>query len=444
MDLRHLVAMIRASAAAIVVLAVLGLVAGLAATLLSEPVYRAQTTVMVSVVTGESPNDLNLGATFVSRQIATYAELARSPRVLEPVVEKLGLPVSGDGLRGDVSASAQANTALIDIFVTRNDAQQAAAIANEVTEELARAVAATSPGPTGGPSNISVTAIAPAVAPSTPFAPSPTTNLGIGLFVGLLLGLGWAVLRHSLDTQVRTENDVRDLTHAPVLGTISYALSGRRSQRPLVAPVSSQRAEEFRQLRTSLQFVGGSEPPRSFVVTSARRGEGRTSTAVNLAVALARSGTAVCLVDADLRNPMVAPVLGIDAEHGLASVLAGDVELDDVLTRYEEDGPHVVGGGRTLHNPSELLSTSAMERVIGELEKRFEVVIFDCAPLLPVADAAILSKLTGGALAVVGSASVTREELSEALTKLATIDGRLLGLVVNRLKDRKVSTPAYG
>lgn len=443
MELRDIITMLRAHWVGIAVLAVLGALVAGAASLSSVPEYRTFNTVLVAVQAGETISDLNQGSSFVSREVKTYAEVARSPIVLEPVVQKLGLRTSARGLRGDVTTTVKGETKLIDITVTRPDAREAAAIADAVAAELATAVELLSPDRVDGSPSVLVSSIAPAAVPREPFSPNIPRDVALGTVLGLVLGLGWAALRTTLDTKVRAEPDVRAITDAPVLGLVSYD-SGATGKAPHYVPERlSVRAEEYRQIRTNLQFVDAASRPRSIVVTSSRGGEGKSVTALNLAMALADTGVSVCLVDADLRRPSVADYLGLEGAAGLTTVLIRRAVLDDVLQPVGSGGLDVLTSGRTPPNPSELLGSRAMADVVAELESRYDVVLLDCAPLLPVTDATILSKTADGILLVAGGGIVTKDELTEATGKLATVGATVLGVVLNRV-ERKSGSRTYG
>lgn len=443
MELRDIITMLRAHWVGIAVLAVLGALVAGAASLSSVPEYRTFNTVLVAVQAGETISDLNQGSSFVSREVKTYAEVARSPIVLEPVVQKLGLRTSARGLRGDVTTTVKGETKLIDITVTRPDAREAAAIADAVAAELATAVELLSPDRVDGSPSVLVSSIAPAAVPREPFSPNIPRDVALGTVLGLVLGLGWAALRTTLDTKVRAEPDVRAITDAPVLGLVSYD-SGATGKAPHYVPERlSVRAEEYRQIRTNLQFVDAASRPRSIVVTSSRGGEGKSVTALNLAMALADTGVSVCLVDADLRRPSVADYLGLEGAAGLTTVLIRRAVLDDVLQPVGSGGLDVLTSGRTPPNPSELLGSRAMADVVAELESRYDVVLLDCAPLLPVTDATILSKTADGMLLVAGGGIVTKDELTEATGKLATVGATVLGVVLNRV-ERKSGSRTYG
>lgn len=444
MELRDIVGVLRKYWLSILVLTLLGLVAAGYTSLTATPKYRAQTTVLVSVqLGGDSISDLNQGSSFAERQVRTYAEVARSQRVLEPVVNQLGLRTSPRALRGDVATSTQSSVTLIDITVTRSDAREAAAIADAVAAELGKAVRELSPDRVGGPA-VSVDPITTAAVPSSPSSPDVPRNLALGMLLGAVLGLGWAALRKALDTKVRTEADVRALAPQPVLGTVSYDSKASGKSPTIVAPPLSIRSEEYRRIRTNLQFVDAARRPRTIVVTSSRGGEGKSVTSINLALAIAESGTSVCLVDADLRRPSVAGYLGLPGAAGLTTVLIGRASIDDVLQPVGSAGLQIIAAGRIPPNPSELLGSEAMAAVTADLVARFDIVLFDCAPLLPVTDAAVLASTTDGVLLVAGGTIVTRTQLGDAVAMLDTADASLLGIVLNRAARKDGGVARYG
>ena len=445
MELRDIVKLLRTHWAALVVLTLLGGAVGMGVSARTAPTYTATTTVYVSAQAGASVTDLNQGASYIARQMTSYAEVARSPWVLEPVIERLGLDDRASSLRGDVRADVRGgDTQLISVEVTRGDPDEAAVIADEVAAELSTAISTLSPAREDGSPSVVVTVVSPAVAPSSPTAPNEQRNLALGLAAGLVLGLGWAGLRSTLDPRVRTLDDVRRVVDLPVLATVTRSRRRLARRESVVARPLTTRAEEFRQLRTNLRFFDATRRPRTIVITSARAGEGKSLAAVNLAAALAESGVRVCLVDADLRHPSVARYLRIDGSLGLTSVLIGEAALPEVLQPVGTDGLQVVASGPTAPNPSDLLGSDAMARVIDELLMDFDVVVLDCAPVLPVTDAIVLSTLTDGILLTVGVGLVHREQLREALDRLRTIDARVLGLVVNRLRPRADAKIAHG
>jgi capsular exopolysaccharide synthesis family protein len=179
--------------------------------------------------------------------------------------------------------------------------------------------------------------------------------------------------------------------------------------------------------------VDAAHHPRSIVFTSSVPGEGKTTTTANLALTMAASGARICVLEADLRRPRLLEYMGMDGSVGLTNVLIGQAELGDVIQQFADSSVYVVGAGSVPPNPSELLGSTAMIETLHELESRFDVVIIDSPPLLPVTDAAVLSTIVGGTVLVVGVGRVDRDHLARSLQSLESVKGRVLGLVLNMI-----------
>lgn len=429
------------SIVAIVLVAVIG--AGLFS-LLSKPTYTATTSIFLSVKSVTSAGDLNSGSTFAENQVQSYARVARTPIVLQPVIDSLGLDLTAEGLAAQVTATVPANTATVDFAVVNGDPDQAARIANAIGERVVATVKELSPPSANGGEMVTATIIRPAATPSSPTTPKPAQNLALGLMLGLLLGVGQAVLRDSLNTLVRSEHDIARVTSRPVIGSIMFDQSLVDGSRTTVADPRSVRAETYRRLRTNLQFLGLEDGRRAIVVTSTVPGEGKTTTAINVAVTMAAAGERVLLIDADLRRPRIADQFGLESAAGLTTVLIGQASLDDVVQPQGTSGLDVLASGPIPPNPSELLGFPVMKKLLEEATQRYDVVILDTPPLLPVTDAAILSRITSGALIVVGSRVVRRPELEAALQSLDRVEARVLGLVINKMQKQDEDHYGYG
>ena len=205
----------------------------------------------------------------------------------------------------------------------------------------------------------------------------------------------------------------------------------------------SPRAEAFRALRTSMKFLGTGDGPKIFLVSSAMPNEGKTHVVANLAIVLAESGARVALLDADLRKPRLAQVMGIEGAVGLSDVLISQAELKDVLQPWGSDNLTVIPAGQIPPNPSELLGTAAMQQVLEDLGDQADYVLIDAPPILPVTDAAVLSDFTSGTLLVAAVGKTRRQDIDQAIESLENIDERLLGLIVNRVPTRSADVSGY-
>ncbi|MHA7269807.1 CpsD/CapB family tyrosine-protein kinase [Arthrobacter sp. HLT1-20] len=233
------------------------------------------------------------------------------------------------------------------------------------------------------------------------------------------------------------------ITQVPVLGGIAFDPAATKN--PLLTDGSghAQRAESFRQLRTNLQFAHVSHKSKTVLVTSSLPGEGKTSTATNLAIAMAESGQTVALVDADLRRPMVATYLGLEGQAGLTTALIGLADVQDLMQPWGKNELHVLASGRIPPNPSELLGSVEMKQLIERLEGAFDAVVIDAPPLLPVTDAAVLAQQVGGVLMVIGCHSAKRPTVEKAFSTLKLVDADVLGVVLNRVPTKGADAYSY-
>ncbi|MEV7135685.1 polysaccharide biosynthesis tyrosine autokinase [Arthrobacter sp. NPDC093128] len=443
MDLRDYLRIIRQNWILMVAVTMAGLLIGGAFSILTKPTYTADTQLFVAISNSGTVQELQQGNTFSQARVQSYVKTVDSPVVLQPAIDALGLGLTSQELASRVTATSDLNTVLIGITVTDQSPVQAAAIAQAVSDSLINAVDVLEKPKTGGNSPVSLSVIKPAVAPSAPSAPDTKLNLIAGLLGGLLAGTAIAVLRSVLDNRIRGEMDLRKVTTAPLLGGISYDADAVKKPLLTQAETQSPRAESFRQLRTNLQFANVSGRAKTVLMTSSLPGEGKSTTATNLAIALAQAGHSVCLVDADLRRPMVSDYLGLDRNAGLTTCLVGQADVNDLLQPWGDDNLFVLTSGQIPPNPSELLGSAEMKSLILRLEHAFDHVIIDAPPLLPVTDAAVLSQHVGGVVVVVGSQKLRQNDLQKALSALDLVGSNILGIVLNRLPSKGPDAYAY-
>ncbi|WP_307814722.1 polysaccharide biosynthesis tyrosine autokinase [Leucobacter aridicollis] len=373
--------------------------------------------------------------------------LATGDRVLGAVSEALDIPVVQ--LRGQVSAENPAKTVLIDVRATSPDGGESARIANAVADELVGLVASVENGEQEGASlaPVSLTHVQEATVPHHPYSPNLSRNIMLGVVGGALLGFSTALLRDRFDTRLRGRDDIAAVTQASVLGEFSSeAASGQDLILKDLASYSG-RTEAYRQLRTHLQFMNVDGGVRSILVSSSIPAEGKSTTAANLAITLAEGGVRVLLIDADLRRPKIDSLLGLERTVGLTTVLTGRIGLADAV---QPAGPNsslvVLTSGTVPPNPSELLASAAMERLLHAAQESFDVVIVDSPPLVGVSDPAGLSTLVSGVLLVTSAdGRLRREQLTYALEQLSLVRAKLFGLVLNRAEvERRKGYYEYG
>jgi capsular exopolysaccharide synthesis family protein len=405
------------------------------------PIYQAQSQMYVSITGTSSIGELSQGGTLAQQRVKSYAELVTSPGTLQPVIDRLSLPYSAESLASRIKATSPIGTVLINVAVMDASPARARDIANTITQVFPSLVQRLDKSSSSAQSLVLVSPTRLAVAPAAPISPRTELNVLLGLLVGFGLGVGLSVLRDTLDRTVKSKEHAQDSAGAPLLSAVGDDPESNE-HRLITHDAFSARAEAFRQLRTNIRFLSVDHQVGSLVVTSAVPHEGKTSTACNLAIALAQAGESVVLVDADLRRPTVADVFALTSGVGLTSVLMGDINLDDALQTWREDLPlRVLTAGPVPPNPSELIGSARMASLISGLTADGVTVVLDSPPLLPVTDAALLARATDGALVVARAASTHTEQLAAACESLRTAGASVLGVVLNRVPRKR--SPSY-
>jgi polysaccharide biosynthesis transport protein len=443
MDLRDYVRLLRVRRTLILACTLIGVAAAAVATLTATPIYRSTTKLFVSTGNASSAGEAFTSNQFAQQRVKTYQSILDSPLVTEAVVDELGLQISPIALAGKISASAPLDTVLVNVSVEDPSPVLAQRIANSVAANFIRAIPEIEKSDASGESIVKVTVVSPASLPGAPVSPRKTLNLALGLLAGLSAGIGAAVARETLDTSVKGVEELQDTFRLATLGVIPF--DQETKQRPLVTqlPTNAARPEAFRQLRTNLQFVDVDARPRSIVITSAVPQEGKSTTAVNLALTLSQAGVPTILVEADLRRPKVGEYLGLEGAAGLTDVLIGRAPLDDVLQPWGDGRLKVLLSGPLPPNPAELLGSRHMAEMLATLEQR-ALVLIDAPPLLPVTDAAVLATEASGALVIVAARRTRREQLAQAMDALKGVGAHVFGAIITMAPARGPDSYRYG
>jgi capsular exopolysaccharide synthesis family protein len=432
----------------IVATTLIGLLTALSYSLLSTDIYRASASVFFSLQYGDSASELVQGSTYTQNQVTSFARLATTPAVLLPVIEHLDLDMRPDDLAERIQASAPLDTVIIEIAVTDSSAARSAAVANAVADELSATVERLAPQNAAGNPTVQAMTVAVAEVPDEATSPNLPFDLLVGLVLGFVLGLGAAWARDVLDSRFQDQEGVATVTDLPVVGSIGTFPSGLGHPVVVESAPQSPYAEAFRRLRTNLQFLDVSQDAaeadrrvRTLLVTSSVPNEGKSTIAANIAATLAETGARILLMDTDLRRPTIASLLGIEGAAGLTTVLLGRASVDEVVQEWGSSGLQVLTSGELPPNPSELLGSPAMRRLMQSLRGDYDCVVLDAPPLLPVADSAILSHVVDGTFVVANVRRVRRRELRESLQTLDSVHARTLGLVLNQVRQDE---SAYG
>ncbi len=314
-----------------------------------------------------------------------------------------------------------------------------------------------------------VTLVEPASIPTKPIKPNINFNIIIGVLCGLLIGMISAFVIESLDTSIGRIDDIEELIKLPVLGIIPHLTSynGKKSGKKkyknttedemrlarlitIFSPTSVV-AEAYRSMRTQLDYSGMTSQGNSIIVTSAAPNEGKTQTLINLAGTYAQEGKKVLIVSSDFRKPMIYEIFGIQKSPGLSEILIGKTLLDETINTFTDmllaglefdqvvqsrgiENLNIITSGGHTPNPAELLNFPEMSELIQKLKQQFDIVFFDTPPILPVADASILSTKTDGVILVYQAGKTPRQALIRAKTQLENINARILGVVINNVK----------
>jgi polysaccharide biosynthesis transport protein len=393
--------------------------------------FTSNLTMYVSAQTGDTPQGAYQGAQLSQQRVTSYVELVRSPRITTTVARRLQLDESSAELASKITASSALDSVLIDVTVTDKSSETAARIANEVGNAMTELVAELErPATIAGTPPVQIRVVQPATAPESPSSSGLVSVIALGALVGLLVGLVAAIVRNTLDRSIRSSEQVRVITNSPMLGSVAFDESVSKNPLTMSDDPRSPRAEAYRQLRTNLQFVDIDNPHRIIVITSSVPGEGKTTTAANLAVALSATNARVLLVDADLRKPRVDEIFGLERSVGLTTVLSGQVSLNHAIQSWG-GRLDILTSGSQPPNPSELLGSNNMRKMLDDLRSRYDVVLIDTPPLLPVTDAAVVTPNTDGVILVVRVNKTTRQQLQMAVDNLGAVSAVHLGSVIS-------------
>ena len=436
MNLQDFIKLLRARWVTVAVTMLLSVVAGILYTATTTPLYEATTRLFVSTTSGQSVTDIYQGNRFSQERVLSYTELITGETLAQRTIEKMDLNESAATLKARVSATAKPDTVLIDVGVFDASPVRARDIANALSDEFVVMVRELETPRPGGTADARVIVEQRATIPSHPAIPNPRRNIAGGLAVGLLAGVGLALLRDRLDNTVKGRPMLEEITGVGLVGSIPLDKDTRKQPAISFENNNSAIAEAFRKLRTNLQFIHVDHPPRVMVITSSTPNEGKSVTAINIALALAEAEYNVVLVDGDMRRPSLDKYLDLVGSVGFSTVLSGGASLAEVLQTTKYPNLTVLTAGTTPPNPSELLNSQAAEKVLNELREQFDYVIIDTSPLLAVTDGAILATKCDGVLIMDRFGETKREQLSHAVDTLESVGATLLGAVFTMTPSR--------
>ena len=449
---------------------VLGAVAGgVAAYFISTaqpPSYEAQVKLLVQG--SRTPGTPSASDLQTSESLArNFLELIKTRSNLDETAQAIGMPEgSGEGLRGSVSVSSPGT--FIAITGHDSDPDRAAAIANAMARvfiddfrrrqftQIAQFQASLATFGIGQNEAIiaaqaatltALSVVEDAVPPGRPSSPRTRRDVLLAGFAGLLIAGLLLLAREYLDDRVQSAEELRNLTGFRSISGVSTVGSVRRYRRArsyeamiLTNEPATGLVEAYEFLHTNIEFAAMSMSKlRSLLVTSATPQEGKTTTASNLAISIARAGKSVILVDCDLRRPMLHKIFSTGDAKGLTRLLLETATVEEAMGPTEVEGLSVVPAGPLPPDPSQVIRSSRMRDVVAKLEESSDLVIFDSPPLLAVTDAVLIASLVDGVLLVVDTGHTRRQAVRQSVELLKQANAEIVGAVLNKVSSRNAS-----
>lgn len=414
---------------------------------LKKPIYQAKTTIVVAksdnteLTSSAALNDINAS----QKLISTYGEIAKSELVLGQVINNLELPISVKELGRNVTVKPVDDTAILSIQVKDKEPEQAAVIANEIADVFTDEI-----GKIYKLDNVSQLSMA-----KTPEAPANNTtmrDLILGAFAAIFVVSGFAFLKFYLDDTVKHGDEIEKTFGLPVTGKISRETEeldnkkkvGAKDELIVKRSPKAIVSENIKSLRTNLQFTAIDKETKTILITSTNPGEGKSFVSANLATSFAQADKKVLIVDCDLRKGRLHTLLKVLNKKGLSNLLTDDLKnVDDYIQKTGIKNLEVITCGTYPPNPSELLASAKNKRLVSRLKMKYDVVIFDGAPVTGLADSVILSRLMDSTLMVVKEGSTAKNDLLAAKDALLKVGAKNLGLVFNMIKRRGSSYYYY-
>ena len=344
------------------------------------------------------------------------------------------------------------NEDAIQYAILRRDVESSRDLYDGLLKKLKEA------GITAGLKSSNINIVDQASEPVEPVEPNIPLNISLGLMGGLLGGIAMAFIVENIDNSIRTPQDIESYCSLPSLGVIpTVALTGRGAAKALDVPRTnglmlpvtveqrnSASAEAFRALRTSLLLSSPGAPPHVIMVTSAMMQEGKSFTALNLAVVLAQTGQSVLLVDSDMRRPAAHRYLGLPMNRGLSACLAGTEQWQDAVIKVEEiAGLNVLPAGHMPPYPSEMLASEAMPQLVEQWRQQFRYVVIDTPPVLAVTDAVVCARIADVVVLIARSEQTGRQSLVRTRDILRKVRANIAGVVVNDISFNSVEYRQY-
>ncbi|KQR23427.1 polysaccharide biosynthesis tyrosine autokinase [Microbacterium sp. Leaf151] len=413
--------------------AALGAAAGFAASLVLPASYTstAQLVIAYNAPAQANSSDLVQANNFAVQKAFAYTEVARSPRVLEQVIESEGLGITVEAAARQLSVEAPINTPILALSAEAPTAQQATQLASAFVTAFSETVQSIETPIGGTTSPVRIETLQEPTVPIDPTSPNTLTNLALGFAVGFALALLWIAVAAARDRRVHGAASVGD-GGPRVLGSIPA--SGRADLTEVADSPQSAASEAYRTVAAVLGHMPNTRLDVVAIVPATPR-DGASALSTNLALAMREFGVRVALVDANLRSGTISSSLSLDGP-GLAGVLAGTATVAEALRTVS--GIDVLPVGETSQNPAELMSGSGFAGVVKTLSEAYDMVVLDAAPSLPLSDAIFSCSVAGSTVLAVSAGRATSAQLGAAADGLRAVGVDPVGVVVMDAKTAGV------
>jgi len=418
-----------------------GLSLGLFVTVISKPLYSATSTIFVSTPAAVlDVSALAQGSNFSQQRVKSYAQLISAEGTLAPVIELLKLETTPKKLAKQIRATVPIDTVIIDVTVKDESPLLAMQIANAVALSFSNSVQQLELPGALGETSVKASLSRQATYPDEPVSPKLSLNILLGVLLGFIIGLFISIAIHFGDLTVK---NIDHLVGLKLLGTFKFEKNAKGQ--PLISNLHpyDSRSEEFRQLRTSLLHQFESTGSRIIGISSALPLEGKTTTSLNLAFSLQEAGYKVILIEADMRRPQISQYTELknkkSNQHGLSSLLQMSAKknfslelrksiFSDLINKID-----IIFSGDIPKNPTELLSNGNLPRLLAIIGRKYDFVILDCPPVLPIADTPVLAEFIDDLLLVVKAGSTHIKQFKGTVEILLSVNARLVGVVLNMI-----------
>ncbi len=422
---------------------VMGAVAG--ETFTTTPVYSTNAKILVQYnyvsSSGDVTGTMQQSSNSTSSPIRLYSDLAQSDKVLQDVIDNLGLHTTVSALRSSVGASVDTSSSIVYLYATDAEPKQTVDIVNE----LARQLKNQADSMVDSSMSVTFTVIQAAEEPTAAASPNVKSNLAIGFAAAVIIAVLGALICEMLSKDVNDVETVQSIVRDPVLASVPKTHDASKGVPEVIAKPRGRASEEIRRLIANVSFVAPKDLNQRnvIIVTSSNPREGKTTTSVNMAAAFAEKGKSVLLIDADVRHPSVAGMLGLNSGIGLSSLLEGNVSASEAIQPYWKPYLHVLPSEGRKSPSGVILGSEAMHQLIDQASERYDYVIVDTAPMTVANDAAVFAKQGGVLLLVVGQGVAKKSALREVVREFRVSRTTVRGVVLNMVPVSRGNQSSY-